>query len=351
MIARSTSWLSGAAAAPALALVAGLAAQACSCAAQDPTPATPPPAAAPGTAVTPSQARTAVDTTADSALAAAEEPSFRSVKPTPRELPSEMPPDVRALLQRAWDEVGGPDPLAQYKSLQFTMTTLGSNVHATITVKFAPGPRLLLRQFLPDQGVALEKGFDGRLAWAYKPDSKSWEVVDPNDVLRHGILWDTPNVFSRALTMPGLAWEIREPEAFAGTPCHVVRIWKSGGKWVELMIGQANFIPVGTRTFNPALDRVDQSSQWLELMRVGGDQGFLVPMRSVTQTDMGQNEMVFSEVAVDTLTPQDFEPPQVILEMAAAMERERMMRQREAARVAPPSAPPRQAPPGGTTVP
>lgn len=272
----------------------------------------------------------------------AEEIKTIRLRGAPRELAPEIPADIKAILQSSWDAVGGPAPLHKYKSLQFSMTVMGA-ANFSVAVRFGPNGQFALRQTMPGMQGTIEKGWNGSIAWVRDPreGGGAYRLASRQEVLRHAILFDSPDVFSRVIAAGGLAWEIRETEVFAGRPVHVIRIWGTRGDWSELLIGQQDKIPVAARYYSAALDRINKTTTWTDLTRVGGADGYLLPLRSVTQTDDGQNDMAFAEVEVNTLSPAHFEPPAEVRDLAArAAAAASAAKPSKAAESAPPSTPP-----------
>ncbi|MDA1008338.1 MAG: hypothetical protein O2800_04970 [Planctomycetota bacterium] len=231
------------------------------------------------------------------------------------EFPADMPVLVRAVLERSLDAVGGIDPITKLKSIQYTLTTVASSGRVTIDVKCGPDRELLIRQRFADLEVATEKGFDGKTSWNYDPNLREWRVVPESFVRRHEIMRFVPDVFSPIMTMPGLAWEIRTPETFDGTPCEVVRIHRTAGKWNEILISTANHMPVAMRTFDPNTESINEIVRWTQWLQVGGTAGFFLPTRITATRGSDIREYVYTDVAVDTLTKTDFEPPIQIREL------------------------------------
>ncbi len=241
-----------------------------------------------------------------------------------RELPADMPPDVRAVLQRSWDAVGGPAPLARLKSLQFTMKASGSGPGLHLSMLLGSGGEVIIRQRMPVNDAIVERGFDGQDAWSADSSTGQVRLVEPRAVMQQGLAADVLDVYSRAITTKGLAWDIRQPDVFDGVPVDIVRIWRSGGGWSELLLDQADHIPLAMRISKRDVDEVGAIVRWTERVRVGGETGFLLPLLTTTVSGDTTTEVRFSDVAADTLSPAHFAAPPIVKQRANALRAQKL---------------------------
>ncbi len=262
-------------------------------------------------------------TTPDATPPAAEERRAVATQRNARDLATDVPPDVRAVLQRSWDAVGGPAPLSRLQSLQFTMRATGSGPGLHLSMLLGPGGEVIIRQRMPVTDAIVERGFDGQDAWTADSSNGQVRMIEPREVMQQGLAVEVLDVYSRAITTKGLAWDIRQPEVFDGTPVDIVRIWKVGGGWSELLLDQSEHIPLAMRISKKDVDEVGTIVRWSDRIRVGGETGFLMPLVTTTVSGDSTTEVRFSDVAANTLTPAQFAAPPIVKQRGDALRKQK----------------------------
>lgn len=222
--------------------------------------------------------------------------------------PATMPPEVVAILDRAYEAMGGRAAFEQLTSVSFKLQTVTGAGSLILEIASSNDGGFIVRRRSPEVGLAVELGTNGVIAWRWAPREFAFTLVPQSMVSLPPEIARSFDVLNGIRAAPFQSYDVHHKHPFEGTECDAITFFSRGEEHLEMFFDVGNGLPRGMHRYLHLANAPVESVTFAGWRQAG-------PLLVSTEREIMARKTIthisIPEIEINTLTVKDFSPPAV----------------------------------------